>query len=147
MLDMVCVASSAPCNSETCDSISQDMLLLQVTETQLAFGLSSIGNAMAQINGSPSHRQLQAWLDLGLSGIRPWARSFLIWLCFLLCWLYSQEAFLHVIPPRSSRLTPSHSCAVRVYHSHSFQMHSYSAWATCSLLGHKGGVIGQPLLD
>lgn len=42
----------------------------------------------------------------GLSGIRPWACSFLIWLRFLLCWLYSQEAFLHVTPPRSSRPTP-----------------------------------------
>lgn len=60
-------------------------------------------------------------------------------------------SFLHVLPPRSSRLTSSHSCAVRVYHSHlfqkDFQMHSYSAWATCSLLGLEGGAIGQPHLD
>lgn len=83
----------APCGG----SMSQN-LLLQATETQLVFGLSSIGNVMARINGSPDSFR-HGWTQ-GLSVIRPWFCSFLIWLCFLHHWLHSQQAFLQadIIP-------------------------------------------------
>lgn len=51
LVPLVTQRSMAPCSG----SMSQN-LLLQATETQLVFGLSSIGNVMACINGSPNSR-------------------------------------------------------------------------------------------
>lgn len=75
----------------------------------------------------------QEWVASGIAGSRGSALlGFALtlsfsWLHFLLYWPHSQEDFLYMIPPRSSSseasntLTFSHSCRLRVYHSHLLQ--------------------------
>lgn len=117
-------------------------------------GLSSIGDVMAHINGKPKSRQFQAWLDPGISVIRPQSHAF-----FLLALLSSISAsFPGRLPPCSTSqklqaVTFFHSRGARVYHCHLFQQDFPSRLIFVQLGPHalswnsKGDGQSQPHLD